>query len=348
MYKKLPQAALVLALSMVFLWFSFSYLLPISLPFLLGGALALLSEPAVRLLTKRCHLRPSWATAIGVSAVCLLSMAILTILFTFCMRQLVRLSDFWPQLEATLIRTIQALRQWLLDLSPRMPESIRRLIDQLSQDLLSDSSSLLSELLSKLPQLATSLLGNLSEWLLGIVTGIIAGYMISVRLPKFRSWCKNKLPARWQTEYLPAVRRIKKALGGWILAELKLALVAFVLLLIGFWLLGLEHILALAALITLVDAFPVLGVGTVLLPWSMLRLIQGDQALGFGLLGLYAAIWLIRSVLEPKLVGKELGLDPLLTLLCLYAGFRLWGFSGMLLSPIIAIAVTQIAMSSER
>ena len=144
------------------------------------------------------------------------------------------------------------------------------------------------------------------------------------------------------------MRRIKKALGGWILAELKLALVAFVLLLIGFWILGLEHILALAALITLVDAFPVLGVGTVLLPWSTLRLIQGDQALGFGLLGLYAAIWLIRSVLEPKLVGKELGLDPLLTLLCLYAGFRLWGFSGMLLSPIIAIAVSQIAISSKR
>ena len=97
----------------------------------------------------------------------------------------------------------------------------------------------------------------------------------------------------------------------------------------------------LASLITLVDAFPVLGVGTVLVPWSLLELIQGNRGMGLGLLGLYALIWLIRSVLEPKLLGKELGLDPLVTLVCIYAGFRLWGLSGMLLSPIIAMAITQ-------
>jgi predicted PurR-regulated permease PerM len=101
--------------------------------------------------------------------------------------------------------------------------------------------------------------------------------------------------------------------------------------------------LLLAALITLVDAFPVLGVGTVLMPWSLLRLIQGDPSTGFGLLALYGVIWLIRSVLEPKLIGKELGLDPLVTLLCIYGGLKLWGIGGMLLSPIAAMAVAQVA-----
>ena len=126
------------------------------------------------------------------------------------------------------------------------------------------------------------------------------------------------------------------------MAELKLAAVAFILLLAGFALLKLKHPLMLAALITLVDAFPVLGVGTVLIPWSLLRLVQGDRVLGFGLLGLYAAIWLIRSVLEPKLLGKELGLDPLVTLVSIYAGFRLWGLGGMLLAPMVALAATQV------
>jgi predicted PurR-regulated permease PerM len=104
----------------------------------------------------------------------------------------------------------------------------------------------------------------------------------------------------------------------------------------------------LAALITLVDAFPVLGVGTVLVPWSILRFVQNDYVLGIGLLALYAAIWLVRSVLEPRLLGKELGLDPLVTLIAIYAGFRLWGLGGMLLTPILAMAVTQIVKQMER
>lgn len=347
MYKKLPQTALVLALSMVFLWISFSYLLPISLPFLLGSALALLAEPAVKLLTRRCRWKQSAASTLGVSAVCLLTVTMFALMATFVMRQLRSLSALWPQLEATMLQATEALRQWLMQLAPRMPGSIHTLLDRLAQDILSDSNTFLSGFLSRLPQMATGLLGNLSELLFGLITGVISSFMISARLPRFRQYLQQKLPQKWQEKYLPAIRSLRKALVGWMLAELKLALVAFVLLLAGFFLLGLEHCLMPALLITLVDAFPVLGVGTVLLPWSLLRLIQGDQAFGFGLLGLYAVIWLIRSVLEPKLLGKGLGLDPLLTLLCIYAGFRLWGVSGMLLAPIVAMAVTQVLRSIQ-
>jgi predicted PurR-regulated permease PerM len=47
-------------------------------------------------------------------------------------------------------------------------------------------------------------------------------------------------------------------------------------------------------------------------------------------------------------LGKELGLDPLVTLVCIYAGFRLWGIGGMLLSPILAMAITQVSKQIER
>ena len=348
MYKKLTQAALILALSIIFLWLTVTYFLPVSLPFLLGGALALLAEPAVRFLSQRLKLRRTAATAIGVTAVFILSAAVLFLLISFLMRQLARIGDFGPQLELSLRQAIAAFRQWLSELAPRMPESLHAFIDHLSEDILSDSSALFSGLMSRLPQIATGLVGNVSEWLFGLITGIISGYMISLRLPKLRQWFRLRMPERWRKEYLPAVKGLKKALGGWALAELKLAAIAFLLLLAGLSLLRVEHSLALSFLITLVDAFPVLGVGTVLIPWSLLRLIQNDYALGLGLLALYAAIWLIRSVLEPKLLGKELGLDPLVTLICIYAGFRLWGLGGMLLSPILAMAVTQISKRIER
>jgi sporulation integral membrane protein YtvI len=342
MYKKITQAAFLLALSSVLLWLAFTCFLPISLPFLLGIGLALLADPAVDLLSQRFHWKRTAATAVGVSTVLILSVSALTLLVTVFMRQLGQLHDLWPKLENAFLQAVQALRQWLLALAPRMPAGLHRLIDELAQDLLSDGGSFLSGLMSKLPQMATGLLGDLSQWLFGLVTGIISSYMFSIRLPLLRQWLQQRLPQRWVQEYLPAVKSLKKALGGWFLAELKLAAVAFVLLLVGFMLLRMEHSLLLAGLITLVDAFPVLGVGTILVPWSLLRLIQGDPATGFGLLGLYAVIWLIRSVLEPKLIGKELGLDPLVTLLCIYGGLRLWGIGGMLLAPIIAMAASQV------
>lgn len=348
MYKKLTQTALLLALSMVLLWLSITYLLPISLPFLLGGALALLAEPAVRWLRDRLKLHRAVATALGVTVVFILSATVITVLLAVLVRQLGHISDFWPRLEESLSQAIAALRQWLRNLAPRMPQSIHRLIDGLAEDFLSDSSALLSGLMSRLPQIATGLVGDLSEWLFGLITGIISGYMISIRLPALKYWLRCRIPERWRSQYLPIAKGVKRALGGWFWAELKLASIAFVLLLAGLSLLGIEHSLTLAALITLVDAFPVLGVGTVLVPWSVLRLVQNDYALGFGLLALYAVIWLTRSVLEPKLLGKELGLDPLVTLVCIYAGFRLWGIGGMLLSPILAMAITQVSKQIER
>jgi len=348
MYRKLTQTALLLALSMVLLWLSITYLLPVSLPFLLGGALALLAEPAVRWLQDRLKVHRAVATALGVTLVFILSATALTVLFAVLVRQLGHLSAFWPRLEETITQAITFLRQWLLDLAPQMPRSIHKLIDGLAEDLLSDSSALLSGLMSRLPQFATGLVGNLSEWVFGLITGIISGYMLSIRLPALRQWLHSRIPERWRSQYLPVAKGVKRALGGWFLAELKLASIAFILLLAGLSLLGIGHSLTLAALITLVDAFPVLGVGTVLVPWSILQLLQDDYALGFGLLALYAVIWLTRSVLEPKLLGKELGLDPLVTLVCIYAGFRLWGLGGMLLAPILAMAITQVGKQIER
>ena len=111
---------------------------------------------------------------------------------------------------------------------------------------------------------------------------------------------------------------------------------------IAFFLLRVSQPLFWAALVALVDAFPILGTGTILVPWSIFSFLQSDPVLAFGLLILYGATALTRSVLEPRLLGQQLGLDPLVTLMTLYAGYRLWGIGGMLLTPMLAVAATQL------
>ena len=82
-----------------------------------------------------------------------------------------------------------------------------------------------------------------------------------------------------------------------------------------------------------------LGTGTVLLPWALLSFLQEDGVRGFGLLALYGLCSISRAVLEPHLVGKQLGLPPLLTLMAFYVGYRLFGVPGMVLLPLAVILV---------
>ena len=76
--------------------------------------------------------------------------------------------------------------------------------------------------------------------------------------------------------------------------------------------------------------------------WAAVSLLQGEQLRAIGLLAIFGCATLARSTLEPRLVGRQLGLDPLLTLAALYTGFRLWGFFGLLAAPILTAAVKSV------
>ena len=104
----------------------------------------------------------------------------------------------------------------------------------------------------------------------------------------------------------------------------------------------------LAFLIALADLLPVIGVGTILIPWGIVMLLQKNFYLGFGLLILYLVISLIRQVAEPKVLGKSLGLHPLLTLFATYVGFSLFGLLGMILAPIVALVAKRLLSSQMK
>lgn len=331
-----------LALSLAATWLFMRYLLPIGLPFLLGVGLALAAEPAVRLLSGKLRLPRVGASAIAVSAVFLLSATVLTFLLALGVRQSQQLVGVIPQLAQTIAQAMQQLQKWLRELTNRLPASLQPLLTGLTEGFFSSGNTLLEQTAMQIPKLATGLLGVLSKGMLGLITGIISAYMISGRMPGLKRWWQAHQPERWREKWQPMLHSLRKALAGWILAELKLAAVAFGIMLLGFWILDTKNTLGLAAVITVVDAFPILGVGTVLVPWALLCLLRQDIARGIGLLAVYAVVWLVRSILEPKLVGKGLGLDPLVTLIAIYAGWKLWGILGMLLAPILALTATQV------
>ena len=131
-------------------------------------------------------------------------------------------------------------------------------------------------------------------------------------------------------------------IGGWLRAQLKLMGITFLILNVGLLVLRVRYPLLAALVITVVDALPVFGTGTILIPWALVLFLRGQTKTGVGLVVLYGAAALSRQALEPRLVGKQVGLNPVLTLLALYTGYRLLGVGGMIVFPITAMLLKQI------
>lgn len=324
------------------IFLSVRYLLPLLFPFLFGAALALAAEPIVRFGCRRLHLPRPVASGIGVS----MSFAFLAIAVLFLAALLVRelrtLAGILPNLESSIRGGMESMSTWLLELAARAPGSIAAILTRNINDFFSGSSALLEKVTGYLLHLASGILSQVPGRALSFGTGIIASFMISAKLPRIKASIRRRMSVQRLQPVLDTVKRIKRTLGGWLKAQLKLSGITFSVAAVGLLLLRVRYAPLWAVLIAAVDVLPVLGTGTVLIPWSLVAFLQGDRLLAFGLLGLYAAAAVTRTILEPRLLGRQLGIDPLLTLLALYVGFKLFGLLGMILAPMLAVTATQL------
>ena len=336
------KPALTLAVVFLLTWLGFKYVLPLVLPFILGAALALVAEPLVGLLSHRLHFPRGLAAGIGVSVslVCLVSLLVL--LGALLIRQLRAVTLVLPQLEQTTVSSLSTLETYLLKLSGKLPTMLREPVERSVEDFFSNGTVLVDQVAQRMPALAGAAFSHVPGSALTVGTGILSGFMLSARLPSLRSWLTGRpFWSKLQTWRSAAVG-LRGALGGWVKAQLKLTLLSFGIVTVGLLLLGIPYAPVWGVLIALVDAIPVLGTGTVLLPWAFVCLVQGNSLRAAGLLVIALVAMVSRSFLEPRLVGKQLGLDPLMTLVALYAGFQIWGVGGMLIAPLLCVAAGEV------
>lgn len=325
----------------VCVWLGLKYLLPVALPFVLGAGLALVAEPLVRRLSGKMSRGLSAGFGVTVTlavvAVCVYFIGAITL------SQLKKLAAYMPDLQNTATQATQLAEDFFIRLSDRAPEGVRPMLQHTVLTFFDSGTMLVQQLTQHIPGLVGTTLTRMGDGAIGVGTGVLSAFLISARLPKLKEKLKSKLPQATS----PALARLKTGLGGWFKAQLKLTALTGGILLVGFLLLKVPHAPMWAALIALVDAVPILGTGTVLFPWALINFLQGQTLQGVGLLCIYGVTLLTRTVLEPRLVGKQLGLDPLLTLMAMYLGYRFWGILGMLLAPILASAAASL-FSAEK
>lgn len=310
------------------------------LPFALGLIPAKAADKAVHRLQ---HRMPRWlAACLCVAAFYILLFLALWVLGQVLFRELETFFRSLPALTGALAAPISRLEERLLHLASRFPDGVGAALEQWVQEFFRSGAGLGETLYNNVFSFVTSLLRKAPDIGLFALTTVLSGFMLAVDLPRLQTLWRQKAPKLWQEKWQIIQEKLKGTLFCWLKAQGKLMLITFLVLTAGFLIIGIRYPLLFGLLIAFLDALPVLGSGVILIPWSMVQFLAGNTFWGVGLLCIYGAAALTRTALEPRMLGKQMGLDPLVTLLALYTGYRFFGIFGMILFPMGAMFIKQI------
>ena len=310
-------------------------LLSLLLPFVLGLMVAWLLNPSVRWLDRKTSLsRKLISLVLIVLVFCLIGGVLFGVVWA-AVSEVKSLFENWDSVVAALLNVLERVDGWLGGMERILPGvSMDDLLHALADWIRGlDVSGWLTSVVSRAP----SLLSAVSGFAIAAVVFLMASYFITGDYPRLRFLVTDKVPADARV-FCATVRKIfVGAFGGYIKSQLILTLGVFLILLLGFTVVRQPYGLVLAIMLAVLDFIPLLGSGVVMVPWMTLDLLMGNypHAIRFGII--WGLVALFRRIAEPKVLGDQTGLSPILSLVGIYAGMRLFGVAGMVLGPLVLL-----------
>ncbi len=312
-------------------------------PFLIAFILSTVMEPVIRFAGKRLHIGRKAA----VPLVLLLMLAIPGYLsamiisrLLYEVKGLVRilptvLSGLYTQLR-NLIDSVSGLQDWPQELTGSL------------ESLFTSLSSTISRLADMLFKGAYATAVSLPEVLIFILITIISTFFIASDRDFLTGLLHKQLPDRWIIKIRSVKNDMFSALFGYLKAAMILMAVTFFELFIGLSMIHVGYALLLAVVIAVIDALPIVGTGSILIPWSLFSYLSGNYRLGTSILILYIVTIIVRQMMEPKILSRQIGVHPLLALASMYIGLRLAGFAGFVLGPMVFLLIKSILRGIQR
>lgn len=316
------------------------------MPFLVAFIISLIIEPAIKFIMKKLKLTRRASSIIIFAIVSLILIGglawIIITLFSESSSLLQSLNDYFDKAYAQFQNFISSFNFDKIHLS----DEILGVIQNSTGDVLDAVSNWVRNLLNGLINWVTSL----PSMAICIGITVVALYFICVDKIYIIDQIEHHVPQTWVKKIGTHLRDLIKTLGGYLKAEATLVLVSFVISLVGLYILqfmnfNIQYPLLMALFIGFVDALPILGSGSVMIPWAILCGINGDISLGIAIIVLLVIMSIVRQVLEPKLVSKNIGVHPIFTLIAMYTGFKTIGVIGLLIGPIVLIIFKNIFAS---
>lgn len=208
--------------------------------------------------------------------------------------------------------------------------------------IFSKGSEMLADLAKSLTNLTFDFAKSLPTLLVSLIITIVACCYFSVDYNNIARFIKAQLSDRVRHILVESKRIFYSSIFKYVKAYGLIIFITFAELSVALLIMGIEHSIPLAALISIVDILPVLGVGTVLIPWGIINIILGNYLLGIEIIVTYIIITVVRNILEPKIVGDYVGLHPLITLMSMYVGIKLFGAIGIIILPFTLVILNQL------
>lgn len=311
-------------------------ILPVSVPLILAFITAFFLEPSVHLLQKKFNINHR--------------ISVLIIFISFLL--FIGLSGYFitTKVITEAIKIIQNTPLYITEISNEWlnaEEKFATAAKDLPKELVDEISEQVQDFLNKIKEdlvaylninNVKSLLTNIPNYLVSLIVYLIALFLFLIDLPRLREALYNRLTAKTTDKVNFMSSRLSYVIFGFFKAQFLVSVIIFIVSLIGLLFIEPEIALVMALIIWLIDFIPIIGSIVILGPWALFHLFTGDMGLGTQLAVLGAILLIIRRTVEPKVMGSQIGLSPLSTLIAMYLGVKLLGILGFIVGPLILIA----------
>ena len=331
----LTKRNFIITLSIAVIILIIIYILPVSVPIILAFLTALLIDPLVRITEEKFK----WNRKLSVISIFFFILAFISTLLYFTVTKLIgkiidltiaapdyfnTLSGVWIDAQAKLLRYTSSMP---IEVVYAIQSESKAVFDSMKDsilDLLAYDQIIV--LLTKIPNLLVSL-----------IVFIIALFLFMLELPEL----KLKLFRYFTTATAEKVRimitTLNSVLFGFIKAQLLVSFIILAVTFVGLLFIAPKYAVIMSLIIWFIDIIPILGSIIILAPWALYHFISGDITTGTQLAILAVVLLVIRRTVEPKVMGSHIGLSPLLTLIAMFIGLKLFGFLGFFIGPIVVI-----------
>ncbi|MBC7346339.1 MAG: sporulation integral membrane protein YtvI [Clostridia bacterium] len=312
-------------------WQVLTTVVPWLLPFVLAWFLAALLDPLVDWLEQRGRCPRTLASLAAVLILVLLLIILAVLVFGQLAVELSRLVADFPRVAGAIKEGLAQLdtlyRSW--QLPPQIMATAETAMETLVRSL--------RELLNRLTGELIALLGSIPRLFVSLIVTLVATFFFSRDKRLIRKGLLSLFPWLDQPRIIGMGQELGAGVVGYFKAQGFLITLTALQVMAGLYLLRIKYALSLSLFIAVLDILPVVGPGTVFLPWAGWEFLHGRYPLGLALVILYITITIVRQILEPKVVGVNLGLHPLAVLISIYLGVQALGLAGAVLGPLLLV-----------
>lgn len=317
-------------------YIAIKYILPLLMPFVIGLLIAVIFRKAIDYIEKKIRIKRSIVSIIILIIFYGILVLVITLIgarvFTFLKDLFGQLPDLYRySIEPALEEITYNLMEQFPDIKPFVEDFILNISDTLFSFVKNASSTVISTI--------TGLAGRVPSIFIKLIFTIVSSFFFTIDYYKISDFMIRQFNGERRRMVLKLKDNGIGTIAKFIRAYTAIISVTFLELSIGFWILQIPNPFLLGAMIAVIDVLPILGTGAVLLPWAIIALILGHTKIGIGLFILYIIITAVRQTIEPKIVGQQIGLHPIITLILMYVGAQLMGVLGLLLLPVIATII---------